>query len=143
MKPIVEIPEEPISDSIIVKVSDPPFFQKKREFHADNIELEKSFHIRRSQVGDEKNSDRYENHTILRDKLNPDPTQPHEIKLAGLQANTKYKVDCEMSCSSRDVLSCQKEFDSEPSRTFSINYIYVYCMKSTHGPYRVNSCQID
>lgn len=125
MKPIVEIPKEPISNSVTLNVSDPPVFRKQKEFRADSIELEKSFRVRRSQVGDEKNSGRYENHTILRDKLNPDPTQPHEIKLAGLQANTKYKVDCEMSCSSRDVLSCQKEFDSEPSRTFSINYMYI------------------
>lgn len=121
VKPIVEIPEEPISNSVSVKVSDPPVIQKKREFHADSIELEKSFRIRHTQVGDEKNIDRYENHTILRDELNPDPTQPHTVKLAGLQANTKYKVDCEMNCSSGDVLSCQKEFDSTPSCKSSIN----------------------
>lgn len=107
VKPKIEISKE--QNAVFVEVSDPPLFQRKSEFYANDIHLKERFRVRCSRFGDDKN--RYENisHTQRR------------FKLPGLSADTKYEVVCEMDCNSRDILSCEKEFTSQASCKM-INY---------------------
>lgn len=128
MKPGIELSEEK-RNSVAVKVSDPALFQRRKEFHAEDINLEISFRVKRTPVGDSDSSERYKSHTIQRETTsNHDPVSSlttYQSTLAGLIAGTPYKVKCEMDCSSGDTLTNEKEFTSADPSCMVIQSRYV------------------
>ena len=94
-------------NSVKVTVTDSPIFQQRSEFHAESVNLNGSFQLRRVPVDDEDNV-RFINHVIQRDTY----ASVHETTLSGNVPGKKYLVQCEMDCISGDKLQIEKQFTS-------------------------------
>lgn len=120
MRPAIEVYEVK-QKSAMVKVNDPQFFQRLRDFNAENIHLEESFEI--TYQADRKDG--------WRDQVPPAKTSDRIVPLTELTDDTKYRVICKMSCSSGDEVKGEKEFTTlKPSRKLTpISCIhFTYCV---------------
>ena len=84
-------------NSVTVKVSDPPIFQRQSD-----VSLNDSFRLRRIPVDNEAAIGRY---TITRSAT----ATFHEITLSGNVPGKTYLVKCEMDCTSGDILKQEKK----------------------------------
>jgi hypothetical protein len=107
--PKIEVSEVK-QNSVVVQVSDPPFFRERARFHVRNIHLRK-VRVRRTPE-DGSNVSRFSHEEIWACSSDASKPQTQQVTLAGNIPGRRYRVKCEMEYNSTDILTNEVFFTS-------------------------------